>query len=918
MRRIPVLIVIVFATMWATNAFADVTVTIADTAGFPGDTLKVPIRVSDLTGLEVYSYQFKLHYDSTVVRAIGVDSAGTLTEGWDRTWLNLNHAGEVIAGNYGIQSLENTGVLIYIVFELFNGIDDSTQLEFQQFEFNAGNPAAQTSNGSVKILPPPVTVSFRSNSGDSMRIKIDGIETVLPFDTTWIHGSTHRISAVSPQQTAPDLRFVFKNWSDGGDTSHTVIPVSDTTFTVVMEKQFLLTVNSAHGKTTGSGWYADGATATFSVDSVAAQNDSIRYRFKKWVGTGNSSYTGDQRTVSIVMTDPVVETAQWGIQYFLAVESPHGEPHGSGWYDSGDTVVIGIEPLVTPTAGTRYLFQSWSGQGNGSYTGETRTPAVVVLAPIVEQAVWRTEYYLWVETAPESIATFQQSGWYPENQTVRTDTAAAILRRPDYVYGFQYWSLDGSPLAVNPALVIMDTSHHVIANYQIDSVRVRITTNVGPGTSIYVDGKKSPVPYEQFWAYGFAHLVGIDTLQFSSDLNTRYKFDSWSNGKSQDQVVKADTVISLTAWLRTQHFLSVDTHPSGLIDFGEQGWYDQGDSVNLAAVPEQIIVTQDTFNFRGWHLDNKPVEGNPIGVIMDQPHIAIALYKDLYFITGKITDRSNNPVLNASVVLSGSFQDTVAVTAEGEYYFNFLTQGDYRIVPEAQGFRFEPAYRHYVSLQSSLPHQNFVAIDTLKPVIALIYPRGGEQLRGATNDTIRWEATDNMGIKSLAIDFSIDNGATWQSIANLSPVVENYYDWKIPDVSSSQCRIRLKATDYDGNQAIDQSRSAFSIQGNSAIADQADEQLPTKFEVWQNYPNPFNGATWIRFQLPKSSTVRITIFNTRGQRIVTLANKQFQPGRYQVRWEGTDQSGRMVTSGIYFCQVEASGVVLTKRLLYLR
>jgi hypothetical protein len=918
MRRTSSFIIIFLLILMIKVAYAEVTVNLPDTSAYPGDTLCVPVHTSDLTGLEVYSYQFSIKYDSTVVKAIGADSAKTLTESWGTTWISLKNPGEVTLGSYDVAPLQNSGTLIYILFSMIGEIGDSIRLMFQDFEFNAGQPTTTITNGSIKILHPPVSVQFKTNIAASLKIQLDGVEQNLPFDTTWTYGSIHTIGTNSPQYPTEDIRFSFKNWSDGGDTLHSVMAVSDTTFSLNMNEEFLLTINSEYGVVQGGGWYINGESASFLVDSTAQETDSTRYAFEKWKGTGNSSYTGNQRIVKIIMNDPVIETAEWKTQHYLRIESPYGSPIGDGWHDQGDTVAIGIDSFVSLVEGTRSVFDSWEGQGEGSYSGDKRIVEVILSAPIREQAFWHTEHYLNVKSAPEGLTDFKKSGWYVKRQNVATDTAKQSLNLPEVICHFLRWSVDGQAAAGNPIQILMDTSHTAEAIYQIDSVLVTINTNIGTGTSIFVDNCSYPVPYARFWTFQSAHLVGIDTIQFAPCLKSRYQFSSWSDRGSQQHVIQVDSVLQLTAFLSTQHFLFADTHPPGLIKFTAMGWYDQGNSVTLSPAPQQVIIEPVTFNFKGWYVDRVPAHDNPITVVMDKPHSAIALYTDFYFITGEINDSSGRQIPNAAVILSGVFQDTFRISTGTEYNFNFLIPGDYQVTPYGDGFRFEPPYRIYASLNNSFSIQDFVAIDTLKPEISLVYPNGGERLQSTAADTITWQAKDNMGIDSIFIELSIDNGNSWHEIAKISPADEQDYIWNVPVISSSQCNIRIQAVDFDGNRAFDTSDSPFSINYSSSLENAENEQHPTKFQVQQNYPNPFNSSTIIRFQIPEATQVKLTIFNMMGQEIVTLLDQKLNAGYHQVKWDGKDRSGKLTCSGIYFYQVEASGKFIIKRLLYIR
>ena len=84
-----------------------------------------------------------------------------------------------------------------------------------------------------------------------------------------------------------------------------------------------------------------------------------------------------------------------------------------------------------------------------------------------------------------------------------------------------------------------------------------------------------------------------------------------------------------------------------------------------------------------------------------------------------------------------------------------------------------------------------------------------------------------------------------------------------------------------------------------------DQTLPTAFVVHQNYPNPFNPETEIRFEIPESRRVIITIYNLLGQKVRELMDQDLLPGSYRVVWDARDDLGRPVPGGAYFYRVEA-------------
>jgi len=89
-------------------------------------------------------------------------------------------------------------------------------------------------------------------------------------------------------------------------------------------------------------------------------------------------------------------------------------------------------------------------------------------------------------------------------------------------------------------------------------------------------------------------------------------------------------------------------------------------------------------------------------------------------------------------------------------------------------------------------------------------------------------------------------------------------------------------------------------------------RLPNEFALEQNYPNPFNPSTQIRFALPEAGRVTLKVYSTSGQLVRALVDGEIQAGRHVLGWNGRNQSGIPVASGIYFYQLvvqKPNGVV---------
>ena len=129
----------------------------------------------------------------------------------------------------------------------------------------------------------------------------------------------------------------------------------------------------------------------------------------------------------------------------------------------------------------------------------------------------------------------------------------------------------------------------------------------------------------------------------------------------------------------------------------------------------------------------------------------------------------------------------------------------------------------------------------------------------------------------------------------------------------------------DGDGIIQYSASGVSLANIQAKIDEllstsvADDGItPQDFALFNNYPNPFNPETTIRYQIPQQVRVNLSIINASGQKIVTLVNEDQPAGYYSVNWQGKDDNGNSVASGVYFFQLRAKSFFKVNKMLLLR
>ncbi len=94
--------------------------------------------------------------------------------------------------------------------------------------------------------------------------------------------------------------------------------------------------------------------------------------------------------------------------------------------------------------------------------------------------------------------------------------------------------------------------------------------------------------------------------------------------------------------------------------------------------------------------------------------------------------------------------------------------------------------------------------------------------------------------------------------------------------------------------------------------------VPNDFVLYQNQPNPFNPSTVIPFALSSRASVTLSVYNLLGQKVVDLVDEEMPVGNYQVDWNGTDEAGKPVSSGVYFYLLRCGDHSLSKKMILLK
>jgi hypothetical protein len=137
-------------------------------------------------------------------------------------------------------------------------------------------------------------------------------------------------------------------------------------------------------------------------------------------------------------------------------------------------------------------------------------------------------------------------------------------------------------------------------------------------------------------------------------------------------------------------------------------------------------------------------------------------------------------------------------------------------------------------------------------------------------------------------------------------------------VGSSSSGAMAKSVDAAPRQAFHQRLGAAPPPPPFVFDPSLAQKMPLDSRLSHNYPNPFNPATVIRYTLRQGGMTRVEVYNNLGQKIRTLVEGEQPPGAHEIVWDGRDDHGRVVGSGVYFYRIITKGFAETKKMLLIR
>ncbi|MEX1140681.1 MAG: FlgD immunoglobulin-like domain containing protein, partial [Bacteroidota bacterium] len=199
-------------------------------------------------------------------------------------------------------------------------------------------------------------------------------------------------------------------------------------------------------------------------------------------------------------------------------------------------------------------------------------------------------------------------------------------------------------------------------------------------------------------------------------------------------------------------------------------------------------------------------------------------------------------------------------------------------------------------------------------------PIKGIQLVIALNTSATVNRTDVVFPRARDMQFFVNSSG-----GEVRLVVYNLQNVPIDTGSGSIVRLPLMladTTEIDSVYAIiSTADTAFDVAVRISLS-AVQNAYPSAFRLYQNYPNPFNAGTNIQFEVPdvqgKFARTLVQVFNLLGEKVKTLARGEHTAGTYRVTWDGTDDHGTRVPTGVYFYRLVSGEYVSAKRMVMIK
>lgn len=204
-------------------------------------------------------------------------------------------------------------------------------------------------------------------------------------------------------------------------------------------------------------------------------------------------------------------------------------------------------------------------------------------------------------------------------------------------------------------------------------------------------------------------------------------------------------------------------------------------------------------------------------------------------------------------------------------------------------------YKGFIPTTAANAVFGYTALGVLQPLAVTI--TGPTELGYKQSGTWTANASGGTGSYTYEWRFRYNGTGAWSSVLGTSQTYTR-------TMLDTDFELQVKLTS-GGQSVYDTHYVEYGI-AKQGVADNESIQIPEQFALHQNYPNPFNPTTEIKYELPENGFITLNIFNVTGQRIRTLVDEPKNAGYHSVLWDGKDEFGNEVASGVYLYRISVT------------
>jgi hypothetical protein len=542
----------------------------------------------------------------------------------------------------------------------------------------------------------------------------------------------------------------------------------------------------------------------------------------------------------------------------------------------------------------QYHFDRWS-------NGQPQTHSVVADMDQTIIGSFIPKYRLTAHSNPEAGGSIELT---PEAEFYFAGTVITMKAVSDSVNGYLFtnWGGDLSGSSNPDTLQIGDGPKSVTANFELRTHTLQIQTNPAEAGTVVVDPEKSD--------YTFGEIVQLEAVP-----DTDFVFYRWSGDVT-------DTSRSISVVMNRDQFVMANFRKEGIVPPRLIRCFPPNGNVYIPRNANiQMVIESDPF---GEGLDDQSLNITVDDTLIIQNGV-VQIGKEV-----EVQNQDNklkilyNPLFDFSeykeVTVRVECRDNVSPDLFLDSTYSFTTGPAEMILTKSQIINRAGGLIDDWVLDIQIVIPENVLKDTTKILcgffgteiplpdtleqVSLVYYFGPDGLQ--FTDFVTLAIPYNQGnLMVIDVDtpyeipvyyFSTHRGV-WEKI----PVV---------DADADHFYVKVKTFGFLVFGKI--------ITSDVLTPDLSTHQIPKKFELLQNFPNPFNPITHIRFQVARMSDVSIEIYNVMGQWVKTILVENVRSGFHEISWDGTNDRGMVVNSGLYYTVMKVGNQCYCKKMLFLK